>query len=118
VLSIASLIRDVNCGVVVSPVVFALLFAYHTKDDAGLALSGILMLIPLHSVAEVADVTTGAGITVMLKLMLAPVQLLVLGVTLRFAVSVTIPVFMAVKELMSPMPFALNPIAGVSLVQV
>ena len=54
---------DVDCEVVLSPVVLALLAAIHVKEEATLAVKGMLTVAALHIVAEFALVIVTAGFT-------------------------------------------------------
>ena len=64
VLVITSLITEEDCCVILSPVVFALLAAIQLKVDERLAVKVKFKATPLHTVAVVALVITGFGVTV------------------------------------------------------
>ena len=57
------------------------------------------------------------GLTVMVKLCGAPAHPAADGVTVMVATRGVVPVLMAVKEAMSPLPDAASPIAGLEFVQ-
>lgn len=66
-------------------------------------------------------VTDGVGLTVMVNVFDGPLQptpLLVFGVTVMVAVTGAVPVLIAVKEAMSPLPLAANPMLVLVFVQV
>jgi len=60
----------------------------------------------------------GVGLTVMVKVRMVPEQLLATGVIAIVAVTGVVPVFMAVKVGIFPLPLACRPIPGWELVQV
>lgn len=64
-------------------------------------------------------VTEGVGLTVIVKVCAGPVQLLALvGMTVTTEVTATMPVFVAVKEAILPVPLAARPVAVLLLTQV
>ena len=71
------------CSVVLSPVVFALSVAIHVYVEDTLLVNGMLIVSPLHIVAELTLVIAGVGFTVTLTVCPAPKQLppLEVGVT-------------------------------------
>ena len=73
----------VLCSVVLSPVVFALSVAIHVYVETTLLVNGMLIVSPLHIVAELTLVIAGVGFTVTLTVCPAPIQLppLEVGVT-------------------------------------
>jgi len=73
----------VLCSVVLSPVVFALSVAIHVYVEDTLLVNGMLIVSPLHIVAELTLVIAGVGFTVTLTVCPAPKQLppLEVGVT-------------------------------------
>ena len=79
----ASLMAEVLCAVVLSPVVLALLAATHVNVEATFAVKGMFTLAPLQMVAVDALVITGVGFTVTVTVCEAPAQLpaLEVGVT-------------------------------------
>ena len=62
-------------------------------------------------------ITTGDGLTVMVKLIGVPVHAPVDGVTVMVAVTAVAPAFKAVKEAILPVPLAARPIDVVLFVQ-
>lgn len=78
------------------------------------------LLIPLHKARSPGLVTVGVGLTVIVNVLVVPAQgapLVKVGVTMIVAVTVVVPVLVAVNEAMSPDPLAARPIEGVLLVQ-
>jgi len=77
--------------------------------------------VPLHRVWLATAFTTGVGLTVIVNVTGAPTQvippLLKLIVTVIVATTGALVAFVALKESMSPVPAAGNPIDGVLLVQ-
>jgi hypothetical protein len=68
-------------------------------------------------------VTVGVGFTVMVNVLVGPVQKFVpdnkyLGVTVMVAIIGALVLFVAVKEVIFPVPFAARPIVGVLFTQV
>jgi hypothetical protein len=77
-----------------------------------------LKVVPEQMVVAVSgEVIVGVGSTVIEKPMVAPEQLLDTGVISILAVTGTVPVLMAVNELIFPLPLAGNPMDGKELVQ-
>jgi hypothetical protein len=76
------------------------------------------VVAPAHSVWSALEFTVGLGFTVMLKLFVAPVQPLAVGVTTIVAVTGVTPVFVAVKELIFPVPLAARPMVVLLFVHV
>jgi len=72
---------------------------------------------PLHITTSAGTTTVGVGFTVMVNDDAVPGQLLAVGVTVMVAVMGLVPVFVAVKEAISPAPETARPIAGFELVQ-
>jgi len=64
------------------------------------------------------ELTFGVGFTVIVKVCVAPVQLLADGVTTITATDGVVPLFTAVNEATSPAPVAASPIDVFVLVQV
>ena len=100
---IASLNVLVDCKVVLSPVVLALLVAIHVKFDATFAVNGILTVPPLHIVAVVALVIVGVGFTVTVATTVGPVQPLT-GVIVYVTVPVLVLVVVKVWVIVEPDP--------------
>ncbi len=75
---------------------------------------------PLQTTWFVMLLTTGVGLTVMVKLIGVPVQVTVVpvydGVTVMVAVEGVAPVFSAVNEAILPVPLAARPMEGFVLV--
>jgi hypothetical protein len=67
------------------------------------------MAVPLHTVCAEGTVTSGVGLTVMVKLCAVPIQPAAVGVTVMAALSGTMPVLTAVKAAMLPLPVAPRP---------
>ena len=63
------------------------------------------------------NVTVGVGLTVMVKLCVAPLQLLATGVTVMVATIGALVLLVAVNEAILPEPLAPIPMAGCELVQ-
>ena len=76
---------------------------------------------PLHNVWLATALTVGIGFTVIVKVIVAPVQvtpaLVYVGVTIIVAVTGAPVALVAVKDAMLPVPAAASPIDGVLLVQ-
>ena len=73
---------------------------------------------PLHLIWSAGLVTVGVGFTVMVKGTMVPGQPLAVGVTCMVLVIATVPVFVAVNELISPDPLpGSDPIAVLEFVQ-
>jgi hypothetical protein len=62
-------------------------------------------------------VTVGVGLTVMVKVCTAPLHPLAVGVTVIVAVTGVVPVLIALKDGMLPVPLAASPMDGLLLVQ-
>jgi hypothetical protein len=62
-------------------------------------------------------VTVGAGFTVIMNVIGAPVQPFAVGVTVIVATTGVVPALIAVNEGISPVPLAASPIDGVLFVQ-
>ncbi len=81
----------------------------------------IVVLEPSQTVWPVTAATVGVGLTVMVKVMVGPVQvtpaLVYLGETLMVATTGAVPVLTALNGGMFPVPEADNPIEVVLLVQ-
>jgi hypothetical protein len=75
------------------------------------------VLLPLHILWLDTVLTVGVGFTVTVNERELPKQLLARGVTVILALTGEVPVLIAVKELMLPVPFAPKPIDVVLLVQ-
>ncbi len=78
---------------------------------------------PLHIVMFAGRVTVGLGFTVTVNVFVGPVQNMVpeskyRGVTVMVAVTGDVEVFVAMNELISPVPLAARPIPGVLLAHV
>lgn len=73
---------------------------------------------PLHNVWLLTAPTVGVGFTVIVKVCVAPVQVLADGVTTITATDGVVPLFTAVNDAMSPAPVAASPIDVFVLVQV
>jgi len=69
-----------------------------------------------HTVMSPGTATMGEGFTVMMYVEAIPVQELAVGVTLIVAVIGLLPVSVAVKAAILPVPLAASPIAGFELV--
>src|SRR5688500_6391382 len=91
---------------------------HESSEPATLLLSGMLTAVPGQKVWLATAFTTGSGFTVIVKIISPPpqvpssltVMMATSGTPLRFAA--------ALKSVMSPVPLAARPIAGLSLVQV
>ena len=75
----------------------------------GLEKATAAVLVPLHTVWLLMLFTVGAGFTVMVKELVGPVQPLAVGVTVTVAITGALPVLVAVKEAMFPLPEAARP---------
>lgn len=76
-----------------------------------------VVAFPEHTVCDGCEnVTTGDGLTVMVKDCGAPTQPLDVGVTVIVAVFIVFEVFVAVNEAMLPVPDAARPMEGSELV--
>ena len=81
-------------------------------------LNGISRVVaPLQYTALATWLTTGVGLTVIVNEMGAPVQPLADGVTVMVATTAVVPVLVAVKDTIFPVPLAASPIEGVLLLQ-
>jgi hypothetical protein len=76
-----------------------------------------VVVAPLQSVWSVTLSTEGVGFTVMVKASTGPGQPLAVGVTVTVAVTGALPVFVAVKVPMLPLPEAARPIVASLFVQ-
>ncbi len=74
--------------------------------------------VPLQSVWLSGCVTLGGGLTVTVKVLDVPTQLLAAGVTVTIAVAAMVPEFTAVKDAILPDPVDASPIPVLPLVQV
>ena len=76
--------------------------------------------LPLHTTWSEVRFTWDDGFTVIVKVLVAPVQetvpLVYVGVTVIVA-TISIPVLIAVNAVISPVPEAANPIVGSEFVQ-
>lgn len=92
----------------------------HTKEAPITAVAGTYTNAVLSHIAGGVreDVNQGVGCTVIAKLRVGPTQPLADGVTIIFAVTVLLPVLVAVNEAMLPPPRELRPTEGSELVQV
>jgi len=72
---------------------------------------------PLHNICGAMLFTVGVGFTVIVKVSWVPVHPLTEGVTVIVAVTGVVPVFVAAKEAMFPLPLAASPMDGLLLVQ-
>jgi hypothetical protein len=72
---------------------------------------------PLHLTWLDTAFTVGVGLTVIVNVLGVPVHPFADGVTVMVAVTGAVPVFVAVKELIFPVPLAPKPIDVVLLVQ-
>ena len=100
-----------------SPIeVLSFVQVYVVPDDAPLKMM-VLVGALLHNdwLGTVSMVCP--GVTMMIKLWVDPGQPLVEGVTSILAVSATVLLFIAVNELISPLPFAGKPVEILSFVQ-
>ena len=70
-----------------------------------------------HTVMSPGTATMGEGLTVMMYVEATPVHELAVGVTLMVAVIGLLPVSVAVKSAILPVPLAVRPMAGFELVQ-
>lgn len=77
-----------------------------------------VVLAPLHTVWLPTAFTVGVGFTVMVNVLGVPGHPLALGVTVMVAVTGVLPVLVAVKAPMFPLPDAANPMEGVLFVHV
>ncbi len=74
--------------------------------------------VPLLQTAwSAGSATVGVGFTVIVKALEVPAQLLAVGVTVMVATWFVMPVLIAVKEAISPVPEAASPMEVLSLVQ-
>ncbi|MBV6484102.1 MAG: hypothetical protein KFKLKKLM_00586 [Flavobacteriales bacterium] len=71
----------------------------------------------LQTMVSIGTTTVGVGFTVMMYVDGIPTQLLAVGITVMFAVIGAVVVLVAVKEAISPVPFAAKPIVVLSFVQ-
>lgn len=76
-----------------------------------------LVVAPLHKIWLAGCTTLGVGLTVMVKLCAAAVQLLAEGVTVIVAVTGALVVLIAIKDGILPVPLATRPIEVLSLAQ-
>lgn len=76
-----------------------------------------VVVAPLQSVWFVTAFTVAFGFTVIVKLVVAPVQPLAVGVTVIVPLIAVIPALVAVKAAMFPVPLAARPIAVFEFVQ-
>jgi len=72
---------------------------------------------PLHTVISEGTTAAGVGLTVMVNVVSLPVQLFAEGVKVMVAVTGTVPVFIAVKDAIVPVPEAPRPIDVFELLQ-
>lgn len=88
---------------------------------ATLLVRATLVVLPLQIVVGLTVDTFGVGFTVIVNVCGAPVHvtepLVKLGVTVMVAVTGVVPVFVAVKEAMFPVPVAGSPMPVAELVQ-
>ena len=73
---------------------------------------------PLQTVWPDTGVTAGEGLTVIVNACGVPGQPAAAGVTVRFATTGEVPLFIAVKESIFPVPLAARPMLVLSFVQV
>lgn len=112
----------VNTGIEVTPLIpspIVMLELVHEKDvpATGLLKLMAVVVLVLHHTWFTTAFTVGVGFTVMVKLMLGPVQPLAEGTTVMLPTMGVVPVLVAVKEGMFPLPPAPRPMAVLSLVQ-
>lgn len=74
------------------------------------------VVAPLHKVWSAGSTTFGVGCTVMVNVCAGPVHPLAAGITVMVAVMVDVPLLVAVKAGMSPVPDAARPMEGVLFV--
>lgn len=98
------LMVEVDCEVVLSPVVLALLFPIQVYDEATLLVSGIFTVPPLQIVAVLALVIAGTGFIVTVTCCTGPGQEPVdeVGVTVYTTVSTAVPVLVMVLLMVEP----------------
>jgi hypothetical protein len=70
----------------------------------------------LHTVTEAGWLAMGVGLTMIVNVTIEPVQVLAMGVMAMVAVMGAVPVFVAVKEGIVPLPVPGRPIEGFELV--
>lgn len=68
---------------------------------------------PLHNIWFETEVTVGVGFTVIVKVLGVPGQPLAVGVTVIVATTGLVPLLVAVKEEIFPLPLAPKPMDGV-----
>ena len=73
--------------------------------------------LPLHKVWSAGCTTSGIGLTVIVNVLGVPGQPLITGVTVMVAVFVVVPLLLATKDGISPVPLAVNPMVVLLLVQ-
>jgi hypothetical protein len=76
----------------------------------------VVVEAPLHLVWLIILLTVGVGFAAIVKVSVGPVQPLAVGVAVITAVCVVVPLFVAVKAFMSPVPLAASPIDVLLLV--
>ena len=104
-----------------NPIDGALLVHWNTIAPAG-PVVGLVKLItavgdPLHNTWPATGFTTGAGLTVMVKLMGEPTQPFAVGVTVMVAPSGPLVALVVTNGSISPVPLAASPMAVLLLVQ-
>ena len=97
--------------------VLLLVHAYVTPANVLVKAAGATVL-PLHAVKSAGSFIVTVGYTMIIKVCGVPGQALPVGVTVIVAVMSVVPVLVAVKLAMFPVPFAAKPIAVLLLVHV
>jgi len=100
-----------------SPIEASLFVHAYVVPTTGAAKTTGVVAAPLHSVWPVTGDTVGVGFIVIVNVSGLPTQPLADGVTVTVAVTIEEPLFMALKEGMSPLPAVPRPIEGMSFVQ-
>ena len=77
-----------------------------------------VVAVPLHTVWLAIDPTVGVGLTVIVKLCVAPGQPLAVGVTVITAIAGVVVVLVAVNDRILPVPVDARPMLVLVFVQV
>ena len=72
---------------------------------------------PAHRIVSATKSTSNTGVTMMSNSIGVPSQPLNVGITVIFAVSISLPLFMVVKDGISPTPLGPKPTLVLSFVQ-
>ena len=93
-----------------SPIDVLLLVQENVTPDIGLVNEVAGTLAPLQTAILAGTVTIAVGFTVIVNVEAVPEQPLIEGVTVIVAITAVVPVLVAVKSGISPIPLAPNPI--------